>query len=173
MYILLLTSLNICHGKHQINVPINRKVYKLRQIKSGGGRKAQKQLQHKGKGFLFKLTLSREVLAHAASWARKNSTACTWNSSAYLTFTLSWELLWMLCIKYSSSLIHSFSPVRSKLLLLENVAPSSSDEVPGQWHPHNISGDVLDGRGGVLLADFSWVRGVLQIPGSVKRCSYK
>lgn len=89
------------------------------------------------------------------------------------------------CFKYSSflnSLLESadcfFSqqtllPVRNELLLLENVVPSCSDEVPGQRHPHNVSGDVLDGRGGVLLADLSWVEGVLQIPGSTKTFHYE
>lgn len=47
--------------------------------------------------------------------------------------------------------------VRSELLLLKKVAPSCSDKVPGQRHPHNVSGDILDGRGGVLFADLSWV----------------
>lgn len=59
------------------------------------------------------------------------------------------------------------------LLLLEKVAPSCSDKVPGQRHPHNVPGDVMDGRCGILLADFSWVECVLQIPGSAKKRSYK
>lgn len=63
------------------------------------------------------------------------------------------------------------TPIRSDLLLLENVAPFCSDEVPGQRHSHNVPGDVLNGRGGILLAYLSRVKCVVQIPGS-KETSY-
>lgn len=63
--------------------------------------------------------------------------------------------------------------MKSEILLLENEGPSCSDEVPGQRHPHNILGNVTNGRGGVLLADLSWVECVLQIPGSTKTFSYE
>lgn len=59
-------------------------------------------------------------------------------------------------------------PTNSEILLLENVAPSRSDEVPGQWHPHDIIADGLDSGGGVLLADLGWVKSVIQVPDSGK-----
>ena len=60
-----------------------------------------------------------------------------------------------------------------QVLLLKNVVPSCSDEVPGQWHPYDISGNVLDGGDGVLLADLSSIKRVLQVPDSSKTFHYK
>lgn len=73
----------------------------------------------------------------------------------------------------SKSLLPINVSMKSEILLLENEGPSCSDEVPGQRHPHNILGNVTNGRGGVLLADLSWVECVLQIPGSTKTFSYE
>lgn len=60
-------------------------------------------------------------------------------------------------------------PDRSKILLLENVAPSRPDKVPGQRHPHDIIGNGLDGGGGILLADLGRVKSVVQISGPGKK----
>lgn len=51
-------------------------------------------------------------------------------------------------------------------LQMENVIPFFPDEVPGQRHSHDISSNVLDGRGGVLPADLRGVQRVAQVPGS-------
>lgn len=55
-----------------------------------------------------------------------------------------------------------------KVLLLENVTPSRPDKVPGQWHPHDIIGNGLDGGDGILLADLARVKSVVQVSGSGK-----
>lgn len=55
---------------------------------------------------------------------------------------------------------------RKKRLLLRDVTPSFSDKVPSQWQSDYISSNVLDGGSGILLADLSRVKRVLQIPVS-------
>lgn len=59
-----------------------------------------------------------------------------------------------------------------KVLLLENVAPSRSDKVPGQRHPHDVMGNGLDGGDGILLADLVRVKSVVQVSGSGKKAKH-
>lgn len=59
-----------------------------------------------------------------------------------------------------------------KVLLLENVAPSCSDKVPGQRHPHDVMGNGLDGGDGILLADLVRVKSVVQVSGSGKKAKH-
>lgn len=79
-------------------------------------------------------------------------------------------LQWDDCVFWSLLFVCPDSiATNGKILLLENVAPFRSDEVPGQWHPHDITGDGLDGGGGVLLADLGWIKSVIQVPEKSQR----